>query len=116
MSYASMGASSILNLLKRGKTLLLAEGLNILRVPVPQALRGKTLAELLLRERTGCAVVAIRSASGMEVIPDPHKPLPEVGELLLIGASEAENRFLALYGRAAEQVVPGLDEVATTEA
>jgi len=116
MSYASMGASSILNLLKRGKTLLLAEGLNILRVPVPQALRGKTLAELLLRERTGCAVVAIRTASGMEVIPDPHKPLPEAGELLLIGASEAENRFLELYGGAAEQVVPGLDEVATTEA
>ena len=116
MSYASMGASSILNLLKRGKTLLLAEGLNILRVSVPQALRGKTLAELLLRERTGCAVVAIRTASGLEVSPDPHKPLPEVGELLLIGASEAEDRFLEVYGGTDEQVVPGLDEVATAEA
>jgi Trk K+ transport system NAD-binding subunit len=116
MSYASMGASSIVNLLKRGKMLLLAEGLDILRVPIPQPLRGKTLAELLLPEKTGCAVVAVRTASGMEVTPDPHTPLPEIGELLLIGTSEAENRFLEIYGGPGEQDVPGLDEIAIAEA
>jgi Trk K+ transport system NAD-binding subunit len=115
MSYGSMGATTILNMLKAGKTLLLAEGLYILRVPVPEELRGKTLAELRLREKTGCAVVAVRTAAGMEVTPDPHKPLPEAGELLLIGASQAEDLFLELYGRTAEQAVPGLDEVATAE-
>jgi hypothetical protein len=39
-----------------------------------------------------------------------------VGELLLIGANEAENRFLELYGGTAEPILPGLDEVATAEA
>ena len=37
MSYASMAANTILNLLKPGELLMLAEGLNIFRVVVPSS-------------------------------------------------------------------------------
>lgn len=111
MSYASMGASSILNLLKRGKTLMLAEGLDIVRVAVPSALVGKTLAASSLREATGCAVVAIRTETGMEINPDPHNPLPAVCELLLIGSTEATNRFFDTYGVKPEEGESPLGEI-----
>jgi len=115
MSYASMGANAILNVLERGRTLMLAEGLDVFRVAIPSKLRGKTLAESQIREETGCVAIAIRTDAGMEVTPDPYERLPEVGELLLIGASDAEERFLDLYGGTIEHEGPEFEEIATAE-
>jgi voltage-gated potassium channel len=99
MSYASMGASAMLNLLNRGSMLMLTEGLDLFRVTMPQALAGKTLAEVALRSRTGCGVVAIRPEGGrMQLVPDPHQPLPPAAEMILIGDREAEERFREVYG------------------
>jgi K+/H+ antiporter YhaU regulatory subunit KhtT len=76
---------------------MLSQGLEIFRVSIPPALRGKTLVQSALSERTGCAVIAIRTDAGMEITPDPRKPMPEVAELILIGTTESETRFLELY-------------------
>ncbi len=97
MSYASTGASSIVNLLKRSTLLMVAEGLDVFRVSVPDALAGKTVAECRVRERTGCNVVAIRTDAGFRVVPGPGEVLPEGAELLLVGSIEAEERFLELF-------------------
>lgn len=97
MSYASMGANTIFNYLKRGKTLLLAEGLDVFRVKVPAGLAGKTIKETRLREETGCTVVAVRNGSATQINPAPTLPLPEEGDVILIGDAEAENRFLSRY-------------------
>ncbi|MFH1083070.1 MAG: NAD-binding protein, partial [Pseudomonadota bacterium] len=59
MSYASMAANTILNLLKPDELLMLAEGLNIFRVGVHPSLVGKSLAESHIRSLTGCNVIAI---------------------------------------------------------
>ena len=59
MSYASMAANTILNLLKPGELLMLAEGLNIFRVVVPPSYVGKSLAESRIRTQTGCNVIAV---------------------------------------------------------
>jgi len=59
MSYASMAASAIFNLLKPDDLLMLAEGLNIFRVVMPPSYVDKTLAESQIRSQTGCNVVAI---------------------------------------------------------
>ena len=114
MSYASMGATSIVNLLRRGKTLMLAEGLDLLRVAVPPALVGKTLTESSLREETGCAVVAIRTGAGMEIIPDPQRPLPEGGELLLIASTKAAEAFFDKYQARPTDAEPQLGEIAAS--
>jgi len=97
MSYASMGASAILNLLQGGRTLMLEEGLDLFEVPIPARLAARRLADTRMRDKTGCSVVAIRRGTDMEISPDPYAPLPREGELLLIGAREAEARFLARY-------------------
>ncbi len=97
MSYASMGANTIFNYLKRGKTLLLAEGLDVFRVKVPADLTGKTIEETKLREETGCTVVAVRNGSATQINPAPSLSMPLEGDLILIGNVESENQFLSRY-------------------
>ncbi len=98
LSYASVGARTVMNLLQRNKTLMVAEGLDLFEVRVPGGLAGRTIAESSIRERTGCSVVAVRTERGMEVVPNPLETLPADAQILLIGTDEAEQRFLELYG------------------
>lgn len=94
MSYASMGANAILTLLDRSDVLMVAEGLDVFRVPVPAELAGRTLAEADIRQRTGCTVVAWQANGDMVFNPESNIPLPNQGELILIGTVAAENEFL----------------------
>lgn len=98
MSTASMGASLIMNLLKRANILTLAEGVNVVRVPMPPSLAGKKLADTPIRRETACTVVAVSVDGRMIINPDAHTPLPASGEILLIGTVEGEDRFRRLYG------------------
>jgi len=98
LSYASMGASAIMNLLHRNKIVMVAEGLDLFKVKVPQSLAGQSIAESSIREQTGCSVVAIQTEKGMEVVPNPWKALPPEAEIVLIGTAEAEEQFLELHG------------------
>jgi len=99
MSYASTGANVIFNLLQHGKILLLAEGLDIVRLPIPKTLVGQSLAGSQLRQTTGCNVVAVVRNGEVQVNPDPHQSLPAGGELIVIGDAEAEARFFAAWAR-----------------
>jgi K+/H+ antiporter YhaU regulatory subunit KhtT len=61
---------------------------------MPKSLLGKNLVKSGIREKTGCSVIALKSASGLTVGPDPTQPLKESDELILIGTTEAEQKFL----------------------
>jgi voltage-gated potassium channel len=98
MSYASMGANIIFNLLKRSDFLMVAEGLGLFRMKVPSALVGKTIAQTSIPEETGCSLVAIHFDTTMEINPDPARSLRADTEIILIGSAEGENRFLERYG------------------
>ena len=97
MSYASMGANAVFNVLERSDILMVAEGLDVLKIPMPAGLPGKTLAESSIRRKTGCSVIAVSRDGSMDINPDPHAPLPADGELVLIGTVEAERRFLETF-------------------
>ncbi len=97
MSYASLGANAILTLLDRSDVLMVAEGLDVFRVPMPATLVGRTLAEVNIRKKTGCTVVAWQIDDEMTLNPDPHVPMPARSELILIGAVTAERDFLQRY-------------------
>ncbi len=97
MSYASMAANTILNLLKPGELLMLAEGLNIFRVVVPLSFVNKSLAESKIRSQTGCNVVAICDPETVCVNPDPSYRFSENHELILIGSETAESRFFKIH-------------------
>ena len=97
MSYASLAANTILNLLKPDKVLMLAEGLNVFRVGVNASLLGKSLAESRIRLQTGCNVIATSQDGKMVINPDPSVCLLEDNELIVIGTDEAEKRFFKMY-------------------
>ena len=92
MSYASMGADAIFNLLERSDTLTLPEGLSVFRMKIPRSLVGKTIANSSIRKNTGCTVIAVNGTP-----PAPNKPLPRASEIILIGSTEGEKRFLEVY-------------------
>ena len=97
MSYASMGANTIINLLKPGEILMFEEGLNVFRAPVPSPLVGKSLAENQIRKQTGCSVIAISTQGELNINPDPSIPLGENDEMIMIGTADAEKRFIENY-------------------
>jgi len=98
MSYASMGANIIFNLLDRDDILMITEGLDVIKIKLPDSLIGKTLSNSYIRQKTGCNVVAVVNEDGMQFNLDPHKELTKNSEIVIVGNSEAENRFLELYG------------------
>ncbi|MGK2948058.1 MAG: potassium channel family protein, partial [Acidimicrobiales bacterium] len=104
LSYASLGASAIWNALGLNDTLVLAEGLEVFRVPVPAQLAGRSLAEAELRQRTGCTVVAVARNGTLDSNPDAAAPLPADGDLVIIADQESEQRFFGRYP--AERLVP----------
>ncbi len=104
MSYASMGADAIFNFLKRSDTLMVAESLSVFsedisvfRMKMPSSLVGKTIANSAIRRNTGCTVIALNDNHEMQLNPDPNEPLPRAAEILLIGSSKGEKRFLDMY-------------------
>ena len=97
MSYASMGANSLFNLLQRSDLLLVAEGLDVFKVPVPAELAGKSLAEANIRQRSRCTVIGIDYRDRTTTNPGPDTILPEDGEIVLIGTPAGEAEFLGLF-------------------
>lgn len=112
MSYASMGANAIFNLLEQDDVVMIAEGLDVFRCPVPRDLAGKALRDAGVREKTGCSVLAIEMGDDTIVNPPPDVPLPGVGEaeLIVIGTTEGERRFFKRY-LPESSAVPGLARV-----
>lgn len=97
LSYASTGATAIWNHFRVNDTLLVAEGLDVFRAPVPAELVGRSLAEARLREETGCTVVAVARGDTVEGNPSARAALPADGELVLIGDDDAMDRFRDRY-------------------
>ncbi len=98
LSYASMGANSIISILDRSTVLMVAEGVDVFKVHVPKSLVGRSLAEANVRQETGCNVVALRTAAGSKINPPADMPLPVNAELVIIGTTEAEKAFLHKFG------------------
>jgi voltage-gated potassium channel len=101
MSYASMGANAIMNLLERGDVVMVAEGLDVFRTRVPPSLAGRALRESGIREKTGCQLVAWQAGDGIVINPDPTAAIPTAAdaELILVGTTQAEQKFLRMHGR-----------------
>jgi len=98
MSYAAMGANIIVNLLKRNDILMVAEGLDLIKVEVPKPLIGKTIAGSSIRKNTSCTVIAVNKNHYMYINPEPDMVITEGSEIILIGTVEAETRFFEMYG------------------
>ncbi len=94
LSYASLGATAIWNVLGDNDSLVLADTLEVFRTPVPPSMANRSLTQLGLRRSTGCNVVAVIEAGRTRTNPDPTTPLPPSADLVLIGEAAARDRFL----------------------
>lgn len=97
MSYASMAANMIINLLKPGEQVMLAEGLNVFSVETHSSLVGKSLAESHIRRQTGCNVIAVHDEGRMIINPDPSFRFGKDNELIMVGTTEAERNFFKAF-------------------
>jgi len=93
VSYASMGANTIINLLEKDDVVMLAEGLDVFRYPAGRVLSGQSLRDTRIREETGCSVIALETQGRTSVNPDPGTVIEEGTELILVGTPEGERRF-----------------------
>ncbi len=93
LSYAATCSAAIWNQFRGNETLLIADGLNIFRTPMPPGLVGTTLADAHIYSKTGCNVVAVEHDGRIQGNPDAHSPLPSGGELVMIGDEGSEATF-----------------------
>jgi voltage-gated potassium channel len=98
VSYASMGSTMILNLLRHGKILMLEEGVDVFQVALPPSLAEKRIRETRLREQSGCSIVAVVTDGEMHVNPGPDMTLKAGSDIVLVGTVEAEKQFLHMMG------------------
>ncbi len=97
LSYSTMGANAIFNYLQRGEMVLLAEGLNIFKVNMPEKLCNKKISELALRDQTGCTIVGLEKNGEIIMHPEPDFRLSRVQKMILIGTLESEKKFWKYY-------------------
>jgi Trk K+ transport system NAD-binding subunit len=105
MSYASMGANAVLNVLQGGDVLMVAEGLDLFRVRIPEVLRGVPLGDSGIRVGTGCNVVAVQEGETLTTSPaaDFRLPADPAAELILVGTPVDEHRFMQRFNTSRER-------------
>lgn len=99
LSYATLGAQAILALLDGRELVVIGEGTDFFRIPVPPSLVGKTLAESEIGTRTGMNVVAVDLPSGTITNPAPDTRLEPDGHLVMIGTMEQRSTFAKEHER-----------------
>jgi voltage-gated potassium channel len=106
LSYASLGATALWNAIGDDRRLVVAEGLEVFQIAVPDRMVGRSLKDVGLGERTGCDVLAIER-HGIVAAPDPDEPLPDDADLVVIGDEAAERAFLDRFPVPERRIVRG---------
>lgn len=96
-SFASIGASSIFNLLQKSRVVTVTQGLDVFRVNVPAEVVGKTIVECGIREKTGCTIIGYHRDDVLEPNPRPDTVLEQGREMLMIGDWESRNMYFKTY-------------------
>jgi Trk K+ transport system NAD-binding subunit len=103
MSYASMAADMIFNLLRPHGLQILAEGVNLFEAKVPPSFVGRPLSDSRIRRLTGCNLVGVNSGEGMQINPDPSYVFQPRDELFLVGSDQARKHFLEAFPQGKER-------------
>jgi voltage-gated potassium channel len=94
LSYASLGAAAIWNASSDADRLIIAEGLEVFEMDVPDSLIGRSLADADIGAETGCTVVALKQDGRMQTDVDPAEALSASAQLVVIADGAAERRLM----------------------
>lgn len=97
LSYSSLGVKSVLSFLRGNELVVLEEGADVILVPIPSSLAGKTLATSNIRARTGLNVIAVQSKDVCVTNPPASTRLPAGGEIVAIGSLDQRQAFIREY-------------------
>ena len=101
LSYASMGSSQLFNSLGIGSVSIVAEGLILFEVAIPERLDGTSLRDSSIRGLTGATLVAIDHGGERRVNPPAETTLRAGDRMVLVGDPDAESKFLEAFGNGA---------------
>jgi Trk K+ transport system NAD-binding subunit len=99
MSYESLAAGMIFNLLRPHGLQILAEGLNLFQQSVSSQFVGRPLADCPIRATTGCNLVAVDSGGQAHINPEPSYRFAPDDELFLVGSDEAQRLYLETFAK-----------------
>jgi Trk K+ transport system NAD-binding subunit len=97
LSYAPLGAESIISLIQGRPPIIMGEGVELFTVRLPSRLAGKTLAESRIGALTGLIVLAIRTDEDTIASPPPWTVLPKNCRLSMLGTSEQLQSFINAF-------------------
>ena len=97
LSYSSLGAEAAFSTLQGRGLMMFGTGIELFQVEVPAQLAGKTLSECDLGATRGLNVIALQCDGEIQPNPGPGAPLPEGGELLVVGTHEQWQKFVKEY-------------------
>ncbi len=98
MSYASLGANIIFNLIEKSEILMLAEGLYVFEREANREFFGKKLSETHIRKLTGCNVIAIEKNGETDINPHPDTNINFGDKLVIIGSTDSEKKYNQEFG------------------
>lgn len=97
LSYAQLGAESILSLLQGRELLMMGEGVEFFQTQLPPALIGKTLEESQIGARTGLIVLALQVGEQTITNLTPTTVLGENSQLTMLGTTEQRQAFIDTF-------------------
>ena len=98
VSYASVGASILTNVIQGRKTIYLTEGVHVFWSPVPRSLDGTALAHSHIRAQTGATVIAVQHGDEEpDFVVGPETVLRTGETVLMVGSPSSETAFLERY-------------------
>ena len=75
------------------REILLSDDLKVIEHQVGPSLTGKSIANLKIRSRTGCTVIAIKYDEHFTANPDPNQMIQEDSVIVIIGSREQIHKF-----------------------
>lgn len=99
LSYAPLGAESVMSILQGREPIIMGEGVELLTVDLPEKLAGKTLLESNIGAKTGLIVLDIKLNGETIADPQPATVLPMGSKLDLLGTTEQLAAFNKLFNK-----------------
>lgn len=97
LSYATLAVETVSSILRGKELVVLGEGLDLFSVPVPQPLKGETLARSGIGAETGLIVIGIQKNGTFSGNPPASAVLEPGAELVMMGDAAQRQRFADLY-------------------